>query len=128
MTLNEYNSLTPWLKVHFQHCPQCDDYYDARDISSVMWHHEHIHRPDVQTGRGYQQSRLLAIKAFFVLSQIVEPIRYDAEFESRNVLWFDSLSDDQRAIVLAWQTDLNLLLNASLKGGAAEIQTMLEDW
>ena len=126
MNSAEYNQLSEWQKANFQHCRQCDEWYDCRDISTVLWHHDHIHRPDVQSPRGVNTIRLLACAAALRLIGMAkggEDVSL-ALYEG----WLQGL-DDVHALkqLAAFDRDIRLILEAFRDQGPQTVADMLAD-
>jgi hypothetical protein len=50
MTLDEYEQLPADEKEHFYRCEQCGELVDMRQVDDVLFHEDHVHRPDIQYG------------------------------------------------------------------------------
>ena len=37
-------------KAHFYKCEQCGQMVDMRQLDDVLFHEDHVHRPDIQYG------------------------------------------------------------------------------
>jgi hypothetical protein len=51
-TLNpaDFNQLDEAEKKHFYRCQQCGEMVDMRQLDDVLFHEDHIHRPDIPYG------------------------------------------------------------------------------
>ena len=49
MNTAEFNELTASEKKHFYKC-RCGEMVDKRQLDDVLFHEDHVHRPDIQYG------------------------------------------------------------------------------
>jgi hypothetical protein len=50
MNAAEFNELSEAEKKHFYKCQQYGKMVDKRQLDDVLFHEDHIHRPDIQHG------------------------------------------------------------------------------
>jgi hypothetical protein len=48
MNAADFNELTEAEKRHFYKCQQCGEMVDKRQLDDVLFHEDHVHRPDIQ--------------------------------------------------------------------------------
>jgi hypothetical protein len=58
MNAANFNELNEAEKKYFYKCKQCREMVDMRQLDNVLFHEDHVHRPDIQ----YGGSEALAIK------------------------------------------------------------------
>jgi hypothetical protein len=46
----DFNELSGSEKRHFYRCRQCSEMVDMRELDDVLFHEDHLHRPDIQYG------------------------------------------------------------------------------
>jgi hypothetical protein len=46
----EFNELAESEKKHFYKCQKCGEMVDKRQLDDVIFHEDHIHRPDIPYG------------------------------------------------------------------------------
>ena len=46
----EFDMLPDSEKQHFYRCEQCGEMVDERQLDDVLFHEDHVHRPDIQYG------------------------------------------------------------------------------
>ena len=46
----DFNELNESEKRHFYKCQQCGEMVDMRQLDDVLFHEDHVHRPDIQYG------------------------------------------------------------------------------
>jgi hypothetical protein len=50
MNTGDFNELSESEKRHFYKCKQCGEMVDKRHLDDVLFHEDHVHRPDIQYG------------------------------------------------------------------------------
>jgi hypothetical protein len=50
MNTANFNELNESEKRHFYECAQCGEMVDRRQLDDVLFHEDHIHRPDIEYG------------------------------------------------------------------------------
>jgi hypothetical protein len=50
MNAVDFNQLADAEKEHFYRCEQCGEYVDMRQLDDVLFHEDHVQRPDIQYG------------------------------------------------------------------------------
>jgi hypothetical protein len=50
MNAADFNELEESEKRHFYKCKQCGEMVDMRQLDDVLFHEDHVHRPDIQYG------------------------------------------------------------------------------
>ncbi len=50
MNAAAFNELSEVEKRHFYRCEQCGEMVDMRQLDDVLFHEDHVHRPDIQYG------------------------------------------------------------------------------
>jgi len=50
MNAAEFIELDDADKKHFYKCKQCGEMVDMRQLDDVLYHQDHVHRPDIQYG------------------------------------------------------------------------------
>jgi hypothetical protein len=50
MNITEFNKLNDAEKRHFYECKQCGQMVDKRLLDDVIFHEDHVQRPDIQYG------------------------------------------------------------------------------
>ena len=46
----DFNELNESEKRHFYRCERCGEMVDRRQLDDVLFHEDHVHRPDIQYG------------------------------------------------------------------------------
>ena len=46
----DFRKLDDAEKEHFYKCKQCGEMVDMRQLDDVLFHEDHVHRPDIQYG------------------------------------------------------------------------------
>jgi hypothetical protein len=46
----DFDQLSDSEKQHFYRCEQCGEMVDMRQLDDVLFHEDHVHRPDIQYG------------------------------------------------------------------------------
>jgi hypothetical protein len=46
----DFNELSESEKRHFYKCQHCEGMVDMRQLDDVLFHEDHVHRPDIQYG------------------------------------------------------------------------------
>jgi beta-galactosidase beta subunit len=46
----DFDDLDESEKTHFYKCEQCGQMVDMRQLDDVLFHEDHVHRPDIQCG------------------------------------------------------------------------------
>jgi hypothetical protein len=46
----DFNELNESEKCHFYRCERCGEMVDMRQLDDVLFHEDHVHRPDIQYG------------------------------------------------------------------------------
>jgi hypothetical protein len=46
----DFNKLSESEKRHFYECSRCGEMVDKRELDDVLFHEDHVHRPDIQYG------------------------------------------------------------------------------
>jgi hypothetical protein len=46
----DFNELSESEKRHFYKCQHCGEMVDMRQLDDVLFHEDHVHRPDIQYG------------------------------------------------------------------------------
>jgi len=54
MNRADFNQLSEAEKQHFYNCEQCGEMVDKRQLDDVLFHEDHVHRPDIQYGGSEQ--------------------------------------------------------------------------
>ncbi len=50
MNAADFDELSDAAKKHFYRCEQCGEMIDMRQLDDVLFHEDHVHRPDIQYG------------------------------------------------------------------------------
>jgi hypothetical protein len=50
MNRADFDQLGEAEKKHFYRCEQCGDMVDMRQLNDVLFHEDHVQRPDIQYG------------------------------------------------------------------------------
>jgi hypothetical protein len=50
MNVAEFDELPDSEKEHFYQCERCSEMVDMRQVDDVLFHEDHVHRPDIQYG------------------------------------------------------------------------------
>jgi hypothetical protein len=50
MTAADFGQLGEAEKKHFYRCEECGEMVDMRQLDDVLFHENHVHRPDIQYG------------------------------------------------------------------------------
>jgi beta-galactosidase beta subunit len=50
MNATDFNQLEKSEQRHFYKCKQCGQMVDMRQLDDVLFHEDHVHRPDIQYG------------------------------------------------------------------------------
>ena len=50
MIPSDFDELDDAEKKHFYKCEQCGEMVDMRQLDDVLFHEDHVHRPDIQYG------------------------------------------------------------------------------
>jgi beta-galactosidase beta subunit len=50
MSPTDFVQLDESEKAHFYKCEQCGQMVDMRQLDDVLFHEDHVHRPDIQYG------------------------------------------------------------------------------
>jgi hypothetical protein len=50
MVNRDYSKNDNQEKDHFYKCKQCAEWVDKRQLDEVLYHEDHVHRPDIQYG------------------------------------------------------------------------------
>jgi hypothetical protein len=56
MNAADFSELSDAEKRHFYKCEQCGEMVDMRQLDDVLFHEDHVHRPDIQYGGSENQS------------------------------------------------------------------------
>jgi hypothetical protein len=51
MNIADFNELDNVENRHFYKCKQCGEMVDKRQLDDVLFHEDHVHRPDIQYTR-----------------------------------------------------------------------------
>ena len=54
MNAADFNELSEAEKSHFYKCQQCGEMVDKRQLDDVLFHEDHIPRPDIQYGGSFR--------------------------------------------------------------------------
>jgi hypothetical protein len=46
----DFDHLSDPERQHFYRCEQCGEMVDMRQLDDVLFHEDHVHRPDIQYG------------------------------------------------------------------------------
>jgi len=50
MTKSDFEILDAEEKLHFYECTECGEMVDKRQLDEVLFHEDHVPRPDIQYG------------------------------------------------------------------------------
>ena len=50
MNAADFSELDDAEKQHFYKCKQCGEMVDMRQLDDVLFHEDHVHRPDIEYG------------------------------------------------------------------------------
>ena len=50
MSVADFNELGEEEKGHFYRCQKCGEMVDKRQLDDVLFHEQHVHRPDIPYG------------------------------------------------------------------------------
>jgi hypothetical protein len=50
MNTADFNELDDAEKSHFHRCQECGEMVDMRQLDDVLFHEDHVQRPDIQYG------------------------------------------------------------------------------
>ena len=50
MNAADFKNLDDGEKNHFYRCKQCGEWVDMRQLDDVLYHEDHVHRPDIPYG------------------------------------------------------------------------------
>lgn len=50
MNAADFNEISEAEKTHFYRCEQCGEMVDKRQLDDVLFHEDHVERPDIQYG------------------------------------------------------------------------------